>query len=117
MSAVVLGPGYFKRFLFSDQTAIRSWKDQVLMPSEMLSFSEGIRFAHSFWWSLILSLADDKMQLISFAFINVNSVKFAYSARIEDQIYICFGGDTFMWPNVNESILTHQIAIRSVKTH
>ncbi len=32
----------------------------------------------------------NKMQRFSVAFINVNSVKFAYSTGIEDQIYIRF---------------------------
>ncbi len=31
-----------------------------------------------------------KMQRLSGAFVDVNSVKFAYSMGIEDQIYICF---------------------------
>ncbi len=32
----------------------------------------------------------NKMQRISIAFIDVNSVKFAYGAGIEERIYICF---------------------------
>ncbi len=58
------------------------------------------------------------MQRISIAFIDVNSVKFAYGARIEERIYIRFAKTvTFMWPSVNGNVLTNQIDIRSEKTH
>ncbi len=54
------------------------------------------------------------MQRLSFEFVYVNSVKFAYSAGIEDRIYIRFV-KTFMWPSVNGNALTNQIDIRSEK--
>ncbi len=58
----------------------------------------------------------NKMQRLCIAFIDVNSIKFAYSAGIEERIYICFA-KTFMWPSVNGNVLTKQIDIRSEKMH
>ncbi len=58
----------------------------------------------------------NKMQCISVVFVDENSVKLAYSAGIEDRIYIPFA-ETFMWPGVNGTVLTNQIHIRSEKTH
>ncbi len=55
----------------------------------------------------------NKMQRLCIAFIDVNSVKFAY--RRTDLYPFC--EDTFMWPSVNGNVLTNRIDIRSEKTH
>ncbi len=54
------------------------------------------------------------MQCLSFDFVDVNFVKFKYSAGIEDRIYISFAT---MWPSVNGNVLSNQIDITSEKTH
>ncbi len=59
----------------------------------------------------------NKMQRISIAFIDVNSVKFAYGAGIEERIYIRFAKTHLYGQNVNGNVLTNQIDIRSEKTH
>jgi len=57
------------------------------------------------------------MQCISVAFVEVNSVKFAYSAGIEDQIYNNFA-ETLMCLSVKGTVLTNQMPIQSsVKAH
>ncbi len=45
----------------------------------------------------------NKMQCISVAFIDVNSFKFAYSAGIEDRIYIRFV-ETHLCAGVNANV-------------
>ncbi len=57
----------------------------------------------------------NKMQHLCIAFIDVNSIKFAYSAGRSDLYPFC--EDTFMWPSVNGNVLTNRIDIRSEKTH
>ncbi len=52
---------------------------------------------------LLRSLILNKMQCISIAFIDVNSVQFAYRAGIKEWIYIRFA-KTFMWPSVNGKV-------------
>ncbi len=59
----------------------------------------------------------NKIQHISIAFIDVNSVKFANGAGIEERDLYPFCEDTFIWPSVNGNVLTNQIDIRSEKTH
>ena len=54
---------------------------------------------------------------ISVAFSDVHSIKSAYSAGIEDRIYIRFAKTHLCDPGVNGIVLINQIAIRSEKTH
>ncbi len=58
----------------------------------------------------------NKMQRLCIAFIDVNYVKFSYSAGIQERIYIRYP-KTFMWPSVNRNVFTNQIDIRSEKMH
>ncbi len=59
-------------------------------------------------------ITKNKMQGLSFDFVDVNFTKFKCSAGIEDRIYIRFAT---MWPSVNGNVLTNQIEIRSAKMH
>ncbi len=49
----------------------------------------------------------NKMQRLCIAFIDVNSVKFAYSVGIEERIYICFAKNIYVakckWKRFNKS--------------
>ncbi len=69
---------------------------------------------HALLWSWNELIINNKMQRLSFDFVDVNFFKFKYRAGIEDRIYIHFAT---MWTSVNGNVLTNQIDIRSAKTH